>query len=51
MLLDKNGREITAGWKVMWGGVMCDITWVDQDHSKEVQELCTKYMDVEDGDN
>jgi len=46
MLVDKNGKEITAGCKVMWGGVMCDVTWVDQEHSKEVQELCAKHMEV-----
>ena len=52
MLVDKNGKEITAGCKVMWGGVMCDVTWVDQKHSKEVQELCAKHMEVvEDGND
>ena len=25
---------------------MCDVTWVGQEHSKEVQELCAKHMEV-----
>ncbi|HZK27541.1 MAG TPA: hypothetical protein VFD00_08400 [Thermoclostridium sp.] len=50
MLVDKKGREITAGCKVMWGDTLCDIDWVGQDHSKEVQELCAKYIEVVDVD-
>lgn len=50
MLVDKNGREITAGCKVLWGDTLCDIDWVGESHRKEVQELCAKHMEVVDID-
>jgi len=50
MLLDKNGREITAGCKVMWGNTLCDIDWVGESHRKELQEFCAKYIEVVDVD-
>ena len=50
MLLDKNGREITAGCKVIWGNTLCYIDWVGENHRKEVQELCAKHMEVVDVD-
>jgi hypothetical protein len=50
MLVDKNGREITAGCKVLWGDTLCDIDWVGESHRKELQELCAKHMEVVDID-
>ena len=50
MLVDKNGREITAGCKVLWDDTLCDIDWVGESHRKEVQELCAKHMEVVDID-
>jgi len=50
MLVDKNGREITAGCKVMWDNTLCDIDWVGESHRKELQELCAKHMEVVDVD-
>ena len=50
MLVDKNGREITAGCKVMWDNTLCDIDWVGESHRKEVHNLCAKHMEVVDVD-
>lgn len=50
MLVDKNGREITAGCKVMWDNTLCDIDWIGESHRKELQELCAKHMEVVDVD-
>ena len=50
MLVDKNGREITAGCKVMWGNTLCDIDWIGESHRKELQEFCAKHIEVVDAD-
>ena len=51
MLVDNNGREITAGCKVMWDNTLCDIDWIGESHRKELQEFCAKHIEVVDVDD